>query len=100
MTRMPPTGIEAACKSAFFETLCTHRCTHATRRTGTNEQRAPRLRSREQRRVIELAAVDKHVCVGVACHLQGALSDEGADLRPRPPLTMEEADPPMAEVVR
>ena len=59
--------------------------------------RGARRRSREQRRVIELASVDEHVCVGVACHLQRALSDEGADLCPRPPLTMEEADPPMAE---
>ncbi len=54
----------------------------------------------EQRRVVEFAAVDENVRIGVARHLEGPLSHERADLRPSPPLPVEEADSAVAEVMR
>ena len=49
--------------------------------------------------VVGFAAVAEDVRIGVGGDAQLPLADEAADLRQRPPLPVQEADPPVTEVV-
>jgi hypothetical protein len=57
-------------------------------------------RSAEQRGVVEFGLVDEDVRVDVGRNRELALTDELCDSGPGNPAQVQEADPPMAQVVR
>ena len=80
----------------LFLVRSTHRCTHSAGMSGRHD----RFSLPEKADVVGFAAVAEDVRVPVGGHTQLALADEPADLRPGASLPVQEADPPVAEVVR